>query len=392
MRFTGRICDSGVGGGETTTSHVRSDDVVRAAYGRAHRGRNDVGIRTTRRIAAPITLVTGLVIALAACSGGGPRAGDDDPSKDAGATDDYTPGPLEKMWTEAYGTGDVVDPADSNAQQNRVEQMVAECMSEQGFEYTPVDYSQMDEGFSEMPVEGDGPQWGTEEYAKEFGYGITTWEDEGTPTQEPLPVDGESEWTDPNQEYVESLSESAREAYYEALSGPQPTEEEMESGDWEYDPANAGCYGKASDEVWNSGGNIFEDEKYKGLIDEMNLIYTQAENDPKITEVKAAWSACMADAGYPGLADSGAAQETIYSELNAFWEKGEEPTEEVLAPLREKEKAIATADFTCSKKADINKVQIEVQHKLEQEFIDSHKAELEELMATLKEQQEAAKG
>ncbi|MDQ2624734.1 MAG: hypothetical protein M3Y20_06190 [Actinomycetota bacterium] len=359
-----------------------------------------MNIRTTRRLTAPVAIAAGLALTLTACGGGGGGGGTSSDDPDAAPSDDYTPGPLEKMWTEAYGDFNM-DSADMNAQQNQMEQLVAECMSAEGWEYTPVDYSQMDNGGG-IPIEpgagGDdeGPQWGTEAYAKELGYGISTWEDMGSETAEPLPeVTGDSddsEWFDPNQEYVESLSETARDQYYEALNGPQPTEEEMASGEWEYDPKNAGCYGKASDEVYNVGGNIWEDEKYKGLIDEMNLIYTQAENDPKITEVKAAWSACMADAGYPGLADSGAAQETIYSELNAFWEKGEEPTEEVLAPLREKEKAIATADFTCSKKADINKVQIEVQHKLEQEFIDSHKAELEELMATLKEQQEAAKG
>ena len=345
-----------------------------------------MGIRTTRRIAAPITLVTGLVIALAACSGGGPRAGDDDPSKDAGATDDYTPGPLEKMWTEAYGSFDMVD---SNAQQNRVEQLVAECMSEQGFEYTPVDYSQMDDGFSPEPIEGDGPQWGTEEYAKELGYGITTWEDTGE-TAEPMPIEGESDWSDPNMEYVDSLSESAQQAYYEALSGPQPTEEEMESGDWEYDPENAGCYGKASDEVWNAGGNIWEDEKYQGLLDEMNLIYTSAENDPKIVAARSEWTGCMTDAGYPGLADQSAAQEIIYTEMQEYWENGTEPDEATMTGIRDRERALATADFQCAEKSRINEIQTEVQHSIEQDFIDSHKAELEELMAAVKEQQEAA--
>jgi len=348
----------------------------------------------TRRIAAPVAVAAGLVLVLTACSGGGGGGGTDAPTEGESPTDDYTPGPLEKMWTEAYGDFNIDD---SNAQQARMEQIVAECMAEEGWEYTPVDYSQMDDGFG-IPIEGDtdGPQWGTEEYAKELGYCISTWQDQGVETEEPLP-EGEFEgdgpsWTDPNQDYVEGLSETAQQAYYEALNGPQPTEEEINSGEWEYDPANAGCYGKASEEVWNAGGNIWEDEKYKGLLDEMNLIYSAMENDPKVAEAKSVWSGCMADAGYPGLADSGAAQELIYSELNAYWEKGEEPGEDVLAPLREKERAVATADFACSKKADVNKVQVEVQHKAEQDFIDANRAELEELMAALKEQQDAAKG
>ena len=345
--------------------------------------------RKTRRIVAPVALVTGLVFALTACGGGGGSTAD---ASGDGPTDDYTPGPLEKMWTEAYGDNINMDSSDMNAQQARMEQAVAECMSAEGWEYTPVDYSQMNDGIT-MPIEEgtDGPQWGTEEYAKELGYGISTWEDQGTETMESMPVE-EDEWFDPNQEYIESLSETALESYHEALNGPQPTEEEMASGDWEWDPENSGCYGKASDEIYNAGGNVWEDEKFKSLSDEMSLLYTASENDPKVAAAKSAWSECMTEAGYPGLADPAAAQETIYSEINSYWEKGEEPDESVLAPLREKERAIATADFACSKESDIEKVQLEVQHQAEQDFIDAHRAELEELMAALKEQEEAAKG
>ena len=351
-----------------------------------------MSIRTPRRLTTPLAIAAGLALALSACSGGGGSSKAGEPQGED-PTSDYTPGPLEKMWTEAYGE---FNPDQANAQQARMEQLVAECMSEQGWEYTPVDSSQMDPGISypNESADPDEPQWGTEEYAKLRGYGITTWDtDSGSATSEPMPepIDEPSAPTDPNQVYVESLSETAQKEYWEALNGPQPTEEEMTSGEWEYDPENAGCYGEASAEVY-SAANIWEDEKYKGLVDEMNLIYTQIENDPKITEAKAAWSACMADAGHPGLADTNAAQEQLYTALNAYWEKGEEPPADVLAALREREIALATADFQCAKKADVNKVQVEVQHRVEQEFIDKHKAELEELMAAQKAQEDAARG
>ena len=340
-----------------------------------------------RRIFAPVAVAAGLTLVVSACSQGGGGAGEPTPS------DTPTPGPLEQMWSEAYGE---FTTEDANAQQNRMEQIVAECMTEQGWEYTPVDYSQMDGAIAEpMPVEGDGPQWGTEEYAKELGYGISTYDlDAGGETPEPLPIepDEADAWVDPNAEYVESLSETAREAYYEALHGPQPTEEEMVSGEWEYDPANAGCYGRASQEVYDAGNNLWEDEKYQGLLEEMNLIYERLEDDPKVAEARSRWSGCMADAGYPGLADSGAAQQLIYSELEPYWEKGEEPPVEVRKALGEKERSIATADFRCSKDSDVEKVQVEALHRAEQDFIDTHRAELEELMAALKAQQDAARG
>lgn len=139
------------------------------------------------------------------------------------------------------------------------------------------------------PVEGDpdGPQWGTKEYAEQRGYGITTWDD-GVELGVP---EGEDAWTDPNAEYLDSLSETARESYDEALRGPQPTDEELESGQWEYDPANAGCYGRASEEVYDGGEtSVWEQEQVE-----------------------------VGDAGYPGLAGPQAAHELIYSELDALF-------------------------------------------------------------------------
>lgn len=336
----------------------------------------------TRRTAATIAAATGLALTLAACGGGGGGTADDNE-----AAPSHTPGPLEKLWVDAYGE---YDEDVANTQQARMEQLVAECMAAEGWEYVPVDYSTMNDQISIAPEgDSDEPEWGTEEFAKLRGYGITTWDDPGTEAETPLPEPETTEWSDPNADYVESLSDSARDSYYEALNGPQPTEEEINSGSWEYDPMNAGCYGEASEKVYNAGGNLYEDEKYQALFEEMNLIYSSVENDPDVAAAKAAWSACMAEAGFPGLADAAAAQDSIYGELEPLWEMGEEPDPDTLAALREKEIAIATADFACEKKAKVNEASIKVQHQAEQTFIDAHRTELEDLMSALKEQQEA---
>ena len=66
-----------------------------------------------------------LVLALAACSGS------------SEPTDEETPvGALDAYFEQIYGD---YDEDSANAQMMEVEEIVAACMSEQGFEYTPVD-------------------------------------------------------------------------------------------------------------------------------------------------------------------------------------------------------------------------------------------------------------
>ena len=70
---------------------------------------------------------TALLLALTACSGS------------STPTDDETPlGPLDEYFEQMYGD---FDEDSANAQMAQVEEVVAECMAEQGFDYTPVDSS-----------------------------------------------------------------------------------------------------------------------------------------------------------------------------------------------------------------------------------------------------------
>lgn len=337
-----------------------------------------------RRGAGAVAAAAALALTLAACGSGPAGAPDDGTSPEEEAM-----GPLSKMFMEAYGE---LDEDSMTQQQARMEQLVAECMAEQGWEYTPVDYSQIDGGM--VAIEEDGPEWGTEEYAQELGYGIATW-DTTEATAEPVPEGEDAEWQDPNSEYVESLSETAQEEYYAALHGPQPSIEDMESGEWEYDPANAGCYGKASEEVFNPGGedgqNVFEDPKFEALIEDISRIYEQAEDDPRIAELRSEWTACMAEAGYAGLASPDDARDGIMTEYDAMWQDGE-PGGPALEALQEKERAVALADFRCAKESDVDALMIEIQHELEQDFIDAHRAELEELLAAMRTMTDATAG
>lgn len=103
-----------------------------------------------------------------------------------------------------------------------LQQIVAECMKEQGFEYIPVDTSQAAALAVSDVRAPDAPRPGTREFAMELGYGISTWD-----IGDGEPADVELGQEAPDQENVDSLSENGREA----------AEEELASDDWVQDPA-----------------------------------------------------------------------------------------------------------------------------------------------------------
>ncbi len=144
-----------------------------------------------------------------------------------------------------YG-GDL-SPEEQQAQfddQNRqIEEKVADCMVEQGFEYVPNTANGGSVSTDDVAWEPDDRAW-----VEQWGYGAVD-----NPYNE-QPVPEADEYVDPNADYVASLSESEQTAYYEALNGPQPSEEDqaaMEDGTYDYDWTAAGCYGAAQHEVYD---------------------------------------------------------------------------------------------------------------------------------------------
>lgn len=340
------------------------------------------GPSMTSTLLRSLGLATGaaLLITLTACGGGGGEGGG---GGGGSASDDLPKGPLDEMFEEMYG-GDNTEAQDR--QMMEAEEITAECMAELGFEYTPVDWSQPGmSGGGEEPEE----EWGTLEFAEKWGYGATT-----NPWGGGEPVEGEQEFVDPNQEYVESMSETESAAYYAALYG-EPVEGEGEDGEaveWNWE--TAGCSGKAQHEVYEVGNGMDEDQ-YTALQEEMDTMWQSIESDPRLATVKEEWASCMADAGYDGLAEPADAENLIYEKTNAiydeFYAEGNidpEATEEDyeamqaqiderLAEITPEEIETAVADFTCRDEVELTKTQAEVSVELQQEFYDSHKDELE---------------
>lgn len=311
-----------------------------------------------RALARPIVLGVAVLL-LAGCAGpaGGEKL-------------DAEKSPLSEYFDAIYGNQD----EDAWAkQQEEVEELVAACMTDEGFEYIPVDQDQYNF------IDEDGPEWGTREFVELNGYGMQQSEED----IEKMNADAE-DYVDPNQDYVSSLSESEQAAFYEVLYGPgQP--ETIEGEEYEYDWTTAGCYGAAQHEV--QGEMPYDDEKYESLFDDLEKMYNDLSKTPETKKADADWADCMADAGEPGFKTKQDAVMSISDELNAVYEAN--PTGELdqtaeLKELRERELELALIDFECGEKVDYEQRTLKGQFELEKKFIKSHQKQLDEIMANAK--------
>jgi hypothetical protein len=330
-----------------------------------------------RRASAPLSALAAMALLLSGCSG----SEGDDTGSSGGAEQES---PLQKYLSAAYG-GDLSPEQQEERfadQQRQTEELVAQCMQDEGFEYTPA----TDTGtfFSS----GEDTEWKPDdrEWVTQYGYGAVT-----TPfSEEPPP---EEEYVDPNADYVATLSESEQMAFYEALYGPQPDEEEMpENGEFEYDWTQAGCQGAAQHEA--AGADPSQSEEFKPLFDAINELYTDTASWPGMAELDAEWATCMEGAGQGGHASPTEAQNSVYDELNKLYEDvgmsenpdaPGEPDQAAMDALAEREVELALADLDCREETDYRERHTDITREVEQQFIDDHKAELDAMIASVEQ-------
>jgi len=339
----------------------------------------------------------GAILFVAACSpattGGASETGDvaaTETNGAASAAHEWTPGPLDE-FSMRIGGWDPNQQETASEIQTRVEresreqqESIAACMSELGFNYTPVPMTVT----VQVADPTTGPQQGTLEWAQQWGFGISTdpWsEGAGGGTSWGWSPAGE----DPNQALVDAMSDAEREAWNEALWGtPQ-------EGEW--DPMQAGCQGQAQAAQWET---IQTPSQFEALEAEMNRVWEQTSNDPRMATLNAAWASCLTDAGYPGFTATGTIWEQLWPQWDQIqgWELNNEvwgawdweanpdgPPEEMLhtpdpadiAEFREREIALAVADQTCRQQVNFEQVSQDISHDIQQQFVNQHRAELE---------------
>ena len=330
-----------------------------------------------------VALIAAAALALTGCGGGG-GGGD--------GKLDYEDSPLSKYLAVLYSGGLSPDATPEeqqqywNEQNRKIEELVAQCMTEQGFEYVPnnpvVD--------TPVPIDDSENMWRPDDrdWVEKYGYGAVNnpWQEEGNgpqPMPEPtMPVD-------PNQQYVENLTEAEQQAFYEALYG-KPIEPRPGEDDVQYDWRNQGCYGAAQHEV--NGDNPWDLQENKAIIEAINTFYETVQNNPEFAKLDADWAACMTEAGFGGFAKQYDAQDSIYQLINKYWEGVPQTDGEMdpnlgtvkdpeFAKIADQEIPLALADLTCREKTDYRQQQLRIQFTAEEQFIADHKEELDAMKA-----------
>ena len=363
---------------------------------------------TGRRVVA-VAAVAALACGLtAACSGpdsdpeptrSGPpdtaatsRAEAPEPAKPEVET--YPVGVMEEFLAEVSNAG-AESPAEQLARLEAEEETVAACMHEQGFSYTPLDWSSV-----APPEEGHAPNPQraiTEEdleFAAEYGYGIAVQ----PPSSGPPPGAGLGTPDDPNAAYVEAMSPAEEEAYYLALWGPGQGEAYI-VGDEPYDWTKYGCTGLAGHESGTDTRTFFDESPYEALRAEIDALWGTIDQDPRIVAANQEWSLCMEAAGFPGFdtamsaqlsfleeemrildATHGAAQYDLSTNdylTSPEYLAAEQAAAEMRAEVAQRETATAVADLGCQREVDYRRVYAETSADLQQEFYDAHRTDLE---------------
>jgi hypothetical protein len=326
-----------------------------------------------------------LVLTLAGCSGGTASTGAPVGTAGAGtgapggtaatpsaAASQAPLAPLDAFFATMNGDKDA-----AKANQMKIQESIAACMTHQGFEYKPV----VDSSATVASSNASGPQWGTKAYAEQDGYGMTA-----SAAVDPSQADP----VDPNQAAIDAMSDTEKAAYRAALHGTG----NLKAG---YSWQTAGCQGAAQHASIVATG--MDENQYASLQQEMTALDTSITNDPRVSGVDAKWAQCMAGAGYTQLTAVGDAEGLVNQKVMQIKQApydNVDPTKLSTAKLAEldaevktqlsaytpTEIKIAVADFTCRDAVKYTQMFQDVTTEYQKGFMTAHKAELDAWMAS----------
>ena len=243
---------------------------------------------------------------------------------------------------------------------------IAACMTAAGFDYTP----------STLPPAPQPANHNTEAWVAKHGYGMSADDMAEAERSEiilntPYGIDAPEQTA-----YLAQLTNAERDAYNTALSG---TDEEQKSG------KQGGCMAKQPiDPRFTPAATKLAQDSFS--------FWDKAAADPRTTKAQSDWSACMAGKGHDGLAtpdDAYAKISDLYSGGGSS-KSGRSPSDSAtpgpaddsqLAAARTAELAMALDDFDCKVSTRYVARTTEVLFALENTWISTHKAELDDVIA-----------
>ncbi len=195
------------------------------------------------------------------------------------------------------------------------------------------------------------------ETAQEFGYGVLLVEEKGA--------------QDPLTRFAESLPESERQDFEEALGSAAP-EETVQVGDVLVSASTTGCYAEARKKAYGSIQNFL---KLNNLPGELTRIGTEIVTSQEYSEALKAYSQCMAKSDID-VASPKEALALARSRLG---------TRASTQPATPEEIAMAVTDARCQEQADLRGVLDDELIRRSTNYIIHHEAELMALSESLRE-------
>lgn len=287
-----------------------------------------------------------------------------------GACGDSAPKARATSMEDALG----FDEGAFQEREAKVQEEIRRCMQEQGFDYVPIDASQM-----KVHRVGPGSDDNTE-FRRTKGYGVTTRIAEAQDA-------GPGGDSDPNRKIREALSEADKKAYDQALFGSAA--DHVDGGEFSVkigpggvakagDAQITGCFGRAQEEAGEGKDQIRE------LGPKLQELEQRISSDPRMVKANAAWSKCMSDAGFeyekpedivPDLMDRlGELRGTGAGGGDGALEGPVGPPADSpeLDALRAEELALARADDECSTETGRRATAKKVRKEAERQFLEDN--------------------
>jgi len=269
--------------------------------------------------------------------------------------------PLDDLLGEILGTNLPFEEFKTKYQQEiiRHEELVAQCMTEAGFDYIPApsEYEIADASVRNPAYRPDVRDW-----VAQYGFAQIVY-----PAEMMAPcgviIDPPA---NPNQDYINSLSPAERDAYWATLIFPQfdsaPGGVTLADGTFLTDNefqdylTNSTCNGRASRIISEeSPAGLTESAEFAPLFTAISDLRTRLWEEA--TEADYDWGACMADKGFPDYARPIEARNQFGQEVNdaldrisKHWDYSRDlntANSPELAELHNREIDIALADFDC---------------------------------------------
>ncbi|MGB2756824.1 MAG: hypothetical protein WBD02_04095 [Acidimicrobiia bacterium] len=319
--------------------------------------------------------------------------------------------------TYASPLGDALgqtNPNDMNRQMADAEKKIQTCMAKEGFKYIPsanpvVSFGGVDDA--------SGPQ--NKDWRAKHGYGIV--EQILDPGAGMFRFDPKNMPVDPNQKIVENLSKAEQRAYHIALDGFDPEDPATANGQSTVTQLGVaqtggmqakGCRGQSMSKLFGGATDAKTMELTNDIYQTMN---DRIAADPRIKKLNQQWASCVAKAGFSAVTrqeqtysyiqekakviapnagmgpiiSSGGGASTSGSVDSGGTAPGSdsaakeltEAQKKQLKALKKNEVALATADFDCQEKYDIQKKTDSIRIEIEKQIVDERGSDLANIKA-----------